>query len=114
MIVDTARVTVRPDKRTEFFQTISELLSALKTAKGCLGFRFYIDTTNENSFLLIGEWETESDLENHLDSEEFSILRGAITILCNRRDEFRASINSSARQAVGRKIGMTTFSPDRF
>ncbi|HKE59736.1 MAG TPA: antibiotic biosynthesis monooxygenase family protein [Pyrinomonadaceae bacterium] len=101
MIVNTARVTIRPEKRTEFFQTITELLEPIKMAQGCMGFHFYVDTSDENSSLLLGEWETESDLENHLRSNDFAILRGAITVLCSQGDEFRALIY----EAAGRKNG---------
>ena len=107
MIVNTARVTIRPEKRTEFFQTISELLEPIKMARGCMGFHFYVDTTDENSSLLLGEWETESDLDNHLRSNDFAILRGAITVLCTQGDEFRALIY----EAAGRK---NVASRDRF
>jgi len=98
MIVNTARITVPPDKRTEFFQTINELLEPIQAAKGCRGFRFYVDTKDENTSLLMGEWESESDLENHLRSNDFAILQGAITVLGIRRDEFTALTNEFAER----------------
>jgi quinol monooxygenase YgiN len=110
MIVNTARVTVLPEKRKEFFQTITELVEPIKTAHGCLGFRFYIDTADENSSLLVGEWETESDLENHLRSNDFAVLRGAIKVLCTQGDEFRALIYEGSRKTVASRAGMTPIS----
>ena len=110
MIVNTARVTVRPEKRMEFLQTVNELMEPIKMARGCLGFHFYIDTSDENSSLLLGEWETESDLENHLHSNDFAILRGAIKVLCTQGDEFRALIYEGGRRNVALRTGMTPIS----
>jgi quinol monooxygenase YgiN len=113
MILNTARMTVRPDKRAEFFQTIGGLLEPIKAATGCRAFRFYVDATDENSSLLIGEWETEADLENHLRSNDFAVLRGAITVLCTKRVEFRALIYSGSRRTALSRTGMTAVSTRR-
>jgi quinol monooxygenase YgiN len=81
MIVNATRITVHPEKRTELFQTIGRLLEPSKAANGCRTFRFYIDAADENSSLLLSEWETASDLSNYLRSNDFAVLRGAITVL---------------------------------
>jgi quinol monooxygenase YgiN len=95
MIVNTTRITVQPEKRTEFLQTIGRLLHPSKSAKGCRAFDFYLDASDENSTLLVSEWDTESDLNNYLESEDFRVLRGAITVLCLRSIDSTANITSS-------------------
>ena len=75
---------MQPEKRTEFFQTIGRLLDPMKRAKGCRTFDFYLDANDENSTLLVSEWETENDLDNYLESNDFAVLRGAITVLSVR------------------------------
>jgi quinol monooxygenase YgiN len=95
MIVNTTRITVQPDKRTEFLQTIGRLIDPSKSAKGCRSFDFYLDAMDENSTLLVSEWDTESDLNDYFDSEDFRILRGAITVLGLRSIESKASVTSS-------------------
>ena len=92
MIVNTTRITVHPDKQGEFLQTIKRLIDPIKNAKGCRAFRFYLDTADENSSLIIGEWETELDLTNHLRSNDFAILRGAITVLSTGCTQFQALV----------------------
>jgi quinol monooxygenase YgiN len=92
MIVNTSRVTVRPEKRNEFLQTIKQLLEPIKAAKGCLAFNLYVDAVDENSSLLVSEWYSESDLNNHLRSNDFAILRGAIMVLGSRTEETRARV----------------------
>ena len=94
MIVNTTRVIVQPEKRTEFFQTIGRLLDPMKKAKGCRTLDFYLDATDDNSTLLVSEWETEKDLDDYLRSNDFAVLRGAITILSVRSVDSKANVTS--------------------
>lgn len=94
MIVNTTRITVQPEKRSEFFQTVGRLLALIKSAKGCRTFDFYLDASDENSTLLVSEWETERDLKNYLESNDFAVLRGAITVLSIRSIDSRAMVTS--------------------
>jgi quinol monooxygenase YgiN len=94
MIVNTSRITVYPEKRGEFLQTVAQLLKPSEGSRGCLTFRLYVDVTDENSSLLMSEWETESDLNDYLQSADFAILHGAITVLSRRSSEFKAIANT--------------------
>ena len=108
MIVSTSRIALRPEKRIEFFQTIGRLVDPIKSTKGCLTFRCYVDSSDENSSLLMGEWETESDLDSYLRSEDFAILHGAITILSTESTDCRAFIT----QVFGRHTAQGKFSSE--
>ena len=92
MIVNVTRITVQPEKRTEFFQTVGRLLAPIKGAKGCRTFDFYLDAWDENSTLLVSEWETERDLDSYLESNDFAVLRGAITVLGIRSIDSKANV----------------------
>jgi quinol monooxygenase YgiN len=81
VIVNTTRITVRPENRNELFQTIWPLLEPIRSEKGCVTYHFYVDAADENSSVLIGEWESSEDWHNHLRSRDFAVLLGAITIL---------------------------------
>jgi quinol monooxygenase YgiN len=81
VVINTARVTVRPENRMELLQTIWSLLNPIRREKGCLMYRFYEEAGEENSFVLIGEWETRDDLERHLHSDNYAVLHGSIMIL---------------------------------
>ena len=72
---------------------MSELLEPLNGAAGCKAFRLYIDVADENSSLIISEWETETDLDNYLNSADHAILHGAITVLSKRSSERKAIVN---------------------
>jgi quinol monooxygenase YgiN len=93
MILNTSAITVYPEKRNEFLQTVAELLAQIKGTAGCRGFHLYVDVADENSSLLVGEWETEGDLENYLRSSDHAILHGAITVLGKKSNELKAIVN---------------------
>ncbi|HEV7395452.1 MAG TPA: antibiotic biosynthesis monooxygenase family protein [Pyrinomonadaceae bacterium] len=82
MIVSTTRITVSSANRSELFQTIQTLLTPIKNEKGCLGSHFYLDSADSNTALLVAEWETEEDWDNHLQSTDCAIFFGAVGILC--------------------------------
>lgn len=92
--MNTTRITLQPEKRTEFCQTMGRLLDPIKSARGCRKVDFYIDATDENSTLVVSEWDSESDLNNYLQSNAFAILRGAITVLSVHSIESKASVHS--------------------
>ena len=81
MIVNTTRISVRPENRKELFQTILPLLDPIRNEKGCLGYRCYVELSDENSAILISEWEAQADWDNHLRSRDFAILLGALNVL---------------------------------
>ena len=103
MIVMTPRINVRPEKRIELAQTIGRLLEPAKNVKGCRTNRFYLDAADENSSLLLSEWETESDLERYMRSNEFAILRGALMVLSVGSTDSRALVTSESMHHPGIK-----------
>lgn len=87
---------VKPENRVELAQTIGRLLGPIKDIKGCRTIRFYLDAVDQNSSLLLSEWETESDLDRYLRSNDFAILRGAIMVLSIGSTDSRAFVTSEA------------------
>jgi quinol monooxygenase YgiN len=82
MIVTTTRITVSSTNRSELFQTIVTLLTPVRNEQGCLSSRFYLDSTDNNSALLVEEWETEEAFHNHLRSRDCAVFLGAVSVLC--------------------------------
>jgi quinol monooxygenase YgiN len=85
-IVNLTRVTVPPEHRQELWQTISSLIGEVRSEKGCLTYNFYEEGGDENTFVLIGEWETGDDWNSHLNSNNFAVLLGSIMLLCFRSE----------------------------
>ena len=98
VIVNTARIISKPGKQKEFLQTVTQLLEPIKSAKGCVSFHVYIDAVDESSSLIVSEWETEADLNRHLGSDDFAVLRGAVAALCISAHESTALVYAGGRQ----------------
>ena len=82
MIVTTTRITVSSANRSELFQTVLTLLTPVMNEKGCLSSRFYLDTADSNSAILVEEWETQEAWDNHLRSRDCAVFLGAVSVLC--------------------------------
>ena len=85
-VISTARVTVRPEKRKELCLTIASLINLIRNEKGCRTFRFYGEVGDQNSFSLIGEWETRDAWDRHLSSDNFAVLVGSLRLLSDRSE----------------------------
>ena len=93
-LISAARITARPEKRKELFMTITSLLDQIRNHDGCRAYRFYGEASAEDSFMLIGEWETRNDWERHLHSEHFAVLLGSLELLsAEKRPNFRLLSN---------------------
>jgi quinol monooxygenase YgiN len=98
MIVKTTRIIARPEKRMELSQTIAGLLGPVRHVKGCRTFRFYLDAADENSSLLLSEWESESDLDQYLSSDDFAVLKGALAVLSSRSTDLKARVTAETHE----------------
>jgi len=81
VIVNTTRIRVPTENRHELFQTIFPLLEPIRNKHGCRAFGCYVDIVDENSAVLISEWETKEALDAHLCSADCAVLFGAIIVL---------------------------------
>ena len=80
-VITTASITVRPENRKELCLTVASLLNPIRQEPGCSSYRFYGEASDENSFLLMGEWQTREALNQHLESNNFAVLMGSIMLL---------------------------------
>ena len=80
-VVSTAKVAVQPEHRKELLLTIPPLLELIRNEAGCRAYRFYSEYGDENSFLLVGEWETQAAWDKHLNSNHFAVLLGSLRLL---------------------------------
>lgn len=96
-IVSAIRTTVRPEHRKELCLTIGSLLGLIRSEDGCRTYRFYGEDGDQNSFILIGEWETRKAWEGHLNSDNFAVLVGSLRLLGNQPEfEFKLLSQVSA------------------
>jgi quinol monooxygenase YgiN len=81
MILVIIRMKVFAEKRQELSQTILSLIGSLRTEKGCRRCDFYRSMEDRNELCILEEWNTREDLNRHLKSERFRILRGVMNLL---------------------------------
>jgi quinol monooxygenase YgiN len=81
LTVTTIRVTVSPENRKEFFQTITPLIHRIKGEKGCLTYRIYEEKGDENSLILISEWQKLFNWDEHRKGDNFAVLLGSVNTL---------------------------------
>ncbi len=81
VMVTTTKLTVRPESRREFFQTIAPLTKRIRREKGCLNYRLYEETGDENSLILIEEWASEANWQEHRKGDNFAVLLGSVSVL---------------------------------
>jgi quinol monooxygenase YgiN len=81
MILVTIRMKVLAEKSRELSQTIALLIGSLRTEKGCRRCDFCQNIEDENELCILEEWDTRENLNSHLKSERFRVLRGAMSLL---------------------------------
>lgn len=86
MIIMKHNLVVQPKKRRELIQTILDLIILFRKMNGCLSHNCYQSIENENSFILISEWNTKEDMDNYIRSEGFDVLQGVKVLLVDPQE----------------------------
>jgi quinol monooxygenase YgiN len=103
VIVNTTRITVRPENRKELCQTMASLLELVRHEQGCLNYRFYQEEADPNSFIIVGEWKSQEDWDHYLETEDFAILLGTISVLSSRADtDFKLLVPAGGPERIAR------------
>jgi len=101
MIVTTTRMKVNSANQSELFQTILPLLGKVRGERGCVSSHLYIDVGDESASILVEEWETQADWDNHLQTRECAIVMGAVSVLCHPRNvEFKLLEFKAGSEAI--------------
>ena len=75
------KIIIETDKVDEFSDSLHPLLRDIRKQKGCLDYRMYRDPENESSFCILGEWNSNRDMEDHFRTHNFEVLLGATKVL---------------------------------
>jgi len=81
MIETTIKMTVPVEKRKEVLQTVLAILGPIRLERGCISCNCYVDAEDERVLFIEEAWTAREDLENHLRSDNFGILNGAMRLL---------------------------------
>ena len=101
MIEATIKMSVPADKRMEVLQTIKSLLDPIRNEPGCQSCYCCVDAEAENIIVFKQEWNTNKDLAAHLKSDHFSILLGAMKLLCIEPEvRFNTIASTAGEEAI--------------
>ncbi len=65
MIVVVGKVTTDSERREELIRLGETVAAASREEPGCLGYRLYQATDDENAFVFVEEWEDREALDAH-------------------------------------------------
>ena len=80
MIIYQIKIVIKPYKPDEFVNNMRSFSRRIRRQKGCLDFRVYQDSDKENTYLVVGDWETRQAIEEHFETHEFELLIGAARV----------------------------------
>ena len=81
MVVATIRIQTTPEKRKELLQTFRSLSDPIQSENGCRSCRVYREVGNDEAVILVEEWDSKSDWESHIQTDEFAVIVGAMSLL---------------------------------
>lgn len=71
MILMTLKIMAPPQSRNEILRTLNSVLGPTQSEPGCLTCKMYQDIENAAVLTLVEEWDSQSDLDRYLQSEDF-------------------------------------------
>jgi len=105
MIDATIKMTVPAGKRKEVLQTMKAILGPIRREQGCISCNCYVDVEDEGIFFFKEDWKTREDLDNHLKTDRFAVLIGAMSLL-NAEPEIRFDTVESIAEAEDIKAAL--------
>lgn len=107
-ILATLKMIVRPERRSDFLETMRSVLEPVRVERGCLSYHLYQDIENRNAFVLLEEWATQEDLERHIRKDSQRRLLALMDLL-SEQPEVRFNTVS---HTVGMKLIETVLNTD--
>jgi quinol monooxygenase YgiN len=108
MIFVILKMTVRPEKRRDFIGTMMGMLEPVRVERGCLSYCLYEEIENRNIFILVGEWETQEDLERHIRTDNHLQLLTLMDLLSEQPElRFNTVSHTAGMELVGDVLSKT-------
>ncbi len=81
MLICQLKVEIKPYKPAEFLSSMHSILPAIRREKGCIDINVYKGAERQDTYMLVGEWETRKAMMNHFRTREFELMVGAAKVL---------------------------------
>ena len=78
MVIGTLRILLSPDRRAEVIQILQSIQGPVSALPDCAGCHIYEEEDPEPAVVLVERWESEAALEEHIRSEAYRRILGAI------------------------------------
>jgi quinol monooxygenase YgiN len=75
------KIVIKPYKIDEFVKSTRSFARKIRKEKGCLDCSVYRDSEKENTFSVIGKWQTRQAMEKHFKTQNFELIIGAARVL---------------------------------
>ena len=80
MVISTLRILTAPRSRAEVVRTLAAQLGPTRVQPGCRKCDLYQDVENSEAITLVEEWESQTDLDPRLRSEDYRAVLGAMEL----------------------------------
>jgi quinol monooxygenase YgiN len=74
MQIATLRIKVPRGQRQNFLDAARRVVGPTAVQSGCISCRLYQDLNDPDAVILVEEWETREEFDNHLKSREYRIV----------------------------------------
>ena len=71
MIIVTATMNLKPNKKEEFILKAQDLISATRLEEGCISYGLYVSTENKDELVMLERWEDNNSLNKHMETDHF-------------------------------------------
>lgn len=93
MIIFSLRGKAAPEHCNELVHFVTSVLEDVRLQEGCLECHCYRSVEDNGSFYLFERWSSSQHLETHMNSELYSVISGAFSVLT---EDARVEISSSS------------------
>lgn len=101
MILATLRMNVQPERRSDLLETMRGMLEPVRVERGCISYCLYEDVEDRNTFILVEEWKTQSDLERHIRTDNQRRILALMDILSEQPDlQFNTVSHTSGMELI--------------
>ncbi len=104
MVVMLLRITVAPTNRAEIVKIIKPIVNPTEAQSGCLLFRLYSETDNDDALLLLQKWRSQEDLDKFIRSRDFKRVLAVMDLANNPPEISFNTISSEAGMEIVEKL----------
>ena len=89
-------VAIKPQKRTEFLQTMNSMILTAPPEDGCRKRAVCQQHDDENVYCYMQTWDAKEKLETHVRTDRFKALLGAMQVLGEVKEMSMDTLNPAA------------------